>query len=54
MRADEIRVVGFGLLLIGGLVLLVSAIGCIGAQSEKALPLVAVSSIGTQAADLLR
>lgn len=34
---------GLGLLLIGGLVLLVSAIGCVGAHSEKVLLLMAVS-----------
>lgn len=45
--ADDVRVVGYGLLGIGGLVLLVCVLGCIGAQSQKRLLLMVVSSISS-------
>lgn len=48
MRPDEIRIVGAGLLLIGGLVLLVSILGIIGAHREKVLLLMMVSTIRVQ------
>lgn len=48
MRPDEIRIVGAGLLLIGGLVLLVSVLGCIAANREKVLLLMMVSTIRAQ------
>lgn len=38
---------GLGLLLIGGAVLLVCVLGCIGAHSEKVLLLMPVSSVNT-------
>lgn len=48
MRPDEIRIVGAGLLLIGGLLLLVSVLGSIGAHREKVLLLMMVSTIRAQ------
>lgn len=48
VRAGEVRVVSLGLLVIGGVVMLLSVVGCVGAQSEKALLLKAVSSIRAQ------
>lgn len=48
VRAGEVRAVSLGLLAIGGAVMLLSVVGCVGAQSEKALLLKAVSSIRAQ------
>lgn len=48
MRPDEVRIVGAGLLLIGGLVVLVSILGIIGASREKVLLLMMVSNIRAQ------
>lgn len=48
LHPDEVRIVGAGLLLIGGLVLLVSIIGSIGANREKVLLLMMVSNIRAQ------
>lgn len=45
--AEDVRVVGYGLLGIGGLVLLVCVLGCIGAQRQKRLLLLVVSSISS-------
>ena len=40
---DELRTVGAGLLLIGGVVVLVSLIGCAGASGQNRLLLLVVS-----------
>ncbi|CAF90095.1 unnamed protein product [Tetraodon nigroviridis] len=52
LPSDEVGVVGLGLLLIGGSVLLVSLVGCIGAHGEKVLLLMVVSSVRALAATL--
>lgn len=49
MHPDEVRIVGVGLLVIGGVVLLVSVLGCIGAHREKVLLLMMVSTIRAHA-----
>lgn len=49
VHPDEVRIVGAGLLIIGGAVLLVSVLGCIGAHREKPLLLMMVSTIRSPA-----
>lgn len=49
VHPDEVRIVGAGLLMIGGVVLLVGVLGCIGAHREKVLLLIMVSTIRAQA-----
>lgn len=45
VRPDEVLIVGMGLMLVGGVVVLVSVLGSIGASREKVLLLMVVSDL---------